>query len=455
MRSPCICCRTGSRHERGQATPVAVLAALRHLDPAVPDRAARDPVHAAPHRRRDRVRRGDVRRDLDSLRAAAASSCASRSLGSRIGRTGCTPSTSSAPVSAACSSSPSSAGSTGRASSSSSARSRASAPSRFAVGPADARRAIVAAGRRSCCSPASRSTNAFLHQDGDADRARHLGEGSARSASRLRAMERLLPPHRRRRPGRSRTRPRSASSSTAPRAPRSTATRATPTDSDFLRDEIQNLVHYIRQPADVAVIGVGGGTDVLSALEFDQRSVTGIEINGDIVDIVNGRYGDFTGHLDRDPRVDIVNDEARSYLTRTDRQFDIIQISLIDTWAATSSGAFALSENSLYTTRRLEHVPRPARARRRALGDALLPNDGSRGQGGAAARDVPHGRARREGPHRARRRGPARPHHRLSGADRLRRRSRDRARRARTPFSAADRNSVADRAERVRLHARC
>jgi hypothetical protein len=123
-----------------------------------------------------------------------------------------------------------------------------------------------------------------------------------------------------------------------------------PADSDFLRDEIQNLVHYVRQPADVAVIGMGGGTDVLSALEFDQRSVTGIEINGDIVDIVNGTYGDFTGHLDRDPRVDIVNDEARSYLTRTDRAFDIIQVSLIDTWAATSAGAFALSENGLYTT---------------------------------------------------------------------------------------------------------
>jgi hypothetical protein len=123
-----------------------------------------------------------------------------------------------------------------------------------------------------------------------------------------------------------------------------------PAESDFLRAAIQNLVHYIRQPADVAVIGVGGGTDVLSALEFDQRSVTGIEINGDIVDIVNGRYGAFTGHLDRDPRVHIVNDEARSYFTRTDRQFDIIQVSLIDTWAATSSGAFALSENGLYTT---------------------------------------------------------------------------------------------------------
>ncbi len=44
-----------------------------------------------------------------------------------------------------------------------------------------------------------------------------------------------------------------------------------------------------------------------------------------------------------------MNDEARSHLARSDERYDIIQISLIDTWAATAAGAFALSENSLYT----------------------------------------------------------------------------------------------------------
>jgi hypothetical protein len=121
-------------------------------------------------------------------------------------------------------------------------------------------------------------------------------------------------------------------------------------DSDFLRGVIQNLPHYIRSDADVFVVGVGGGYDILSALEFDQRSVTGVEINADIIDIAHHKLGDFTGHLDRDPRVDIVVDEARSYLARTDRRYDLIQISLIDTWAATGAGAFALTENSLYTT---------------------------------------------------------------------------------------------------------
>ena len=36
---------------------------------------------------------------------------------------------------------------------------------------------------------------------------------------------------------------------------------------------------------------------------------------------MNGRFGDFTGHLDRDPRVRFVNDEARSFVARSPDRF--------------------------------------------------------------------------------------------------------------------------------------
>jgi hypothetical protein len=44
-----------------------------------------------------------------------------------------------------------------------------------------------------------------------------------------------------------------------------------------------------------------------------------------------------------------VADEARSYVARSKERYDIIQVSLIDTWAATAAGAYVLTENSLYT----------------------------------------------------------------------------------------------------------
>lgn len=118
---------------------------------------------------------------------------------------------------------------------------------------------------------------------------------------------------------------------------------------EYLKYDITNLVHHIRKDAKVLAIGSGGGRDVLSALLFDQKSVLGVEINHDIIKAVNQRFGDFTGHLDKNPKVTFVADEARSYIARSKDKFDIIQVSLIDTWAATASGAFVLSENSLYT----------------------------------------------------------------------------------------------------------
>ncbi len=118
---------------------------------------------------------------------------------------------------------------------------------------------------------------------------------------------------------------------------------------DYLKYDITNLAHYLRSNANVCVIGSGGGRDILSALTFDQKSVTGVEINENIVDAVNRRFGDFTGHLDKNPKVRFVTDEARSYLTRSQENFDIIQSSLIDTWAATAAGAYVFTESSLYT----------------------------------------------------------------------------------------------------------
>jgi len=122
-----------------------------------------------------------------------------------------------------------------------------------------------------------------------------------------------------------------------------------PEEISHLKYDITNLAHHVRRDADVLVVGVGGGRDILSALAFDQKSVIGVELNGNILKTVNKVFRDWTGNLPRLGNVRFVNDEARSWIARTEEQFDILQVSLIDTWAATAAGAFALSENSLYT----------------------------------------------------------------------------------------------------------
>jgi hypothetical protein len=118
---------------------------------------------------------------------------------------------------------------------------------------------------------------------------------------------------------------------------------------EFLRWDLPNFVHHLRSNARVAIVGPGGGRDVLTAKLFGQKRVVAVELNGDIMRVANQRYGEFTGHLDRDPGVTFVNDEARSYLARQKERFDIVELTFIDTFAATAAGAYTLSENPLYT----------------------------------------------------------------------------------------------------------
>src|SRR5262249_34380382 len=47
--------------------------------------------------------------------------------------------------------------------------------------------------------------------------------------------------------------------------------------------------------------------------------------------------------------VRVVIDDGRSFVRRTSDRYDIIQASLVDTWAATAAGAYTLTENTLYT----------------------------------------------------------------------------------------------------------
>lgn len=116
-----------------------------------------------------------------------------------------------------------------------------------------------------------------------------------------------------------------------------------------LKYDISNIVHNLRNNADVLIIGSGGGRDILSSIAFNQKSILGIEINKDMLKALNGEFGGFTGHLDKYPNVKFVNDEARSWIQRHKDQYDIIQVSVIDNQASLSSGAFVLMENPLYT----------------------------------------------------------------------------------------------------------
>src|SRR5258706_616163 len=110
------------------------------------------------------------------------------------------------------------------------------------------------------------------------------------------------------------------------------------------------LANVLRPHGEFAIIGPGGGVDVLRAVANRSPSVTRTVIHPIIADtIMRGRYADYALHLYERPEVHIQVTDGRSYLRSTPQQFDVVQMTLVDTWASTAAGAFAMSENNLYT----------------------------------------------------------------------------------------------------------
>jgi len=66
------------------------------------------------------------------------------------------------------------------------------------------------------------------------------------------------------------------------------------------------------------------------------------------------QFREYSGGVYDRPEVHVTVEDGRSFVRRSTMQYDIIQASLVDTWAATAAGAYALSENSLYTTEAFE-----------------------------------------------------------------------------------------------------
>ena len=113
--------------------------------------------------------------------------------------------------------------------------------------------------------------------------------------------------------------------------------------------------------ARVLVLGAGGGSDVLLALYHGAARIDAVELNPHVLALARREFADFTGHLFHRPQVSVHLGEARSFLEHTARhagaaQFDLIQISLLDSLAASAAGVHALNENYLYTVEALDRA---------------------------------------------------------------------------------------------------
>jgi len=109
------------------------------------------------------------------------------------------------------------------------------------------------------------------------------------------------------------------------------------------------MAYVGKEHPSVLIIGSGAGPEVLEGLYYGASSITAVEINPVVVDIITHRLRQHWGGLFEQPEVHLVTDEGRSFVRRSKEKYDaIISVNTYSSTALTS-GALTLSETYILT----------------------------------------------------------------------------------------------------------
>jgi hypothetical protein len=120
------------------------------------------------------------------------------------------------------------------------------------------------------------------------------------------------------------------------------------------RARIYDLPYTFVEPARVLVVGAGTGNDVAAAI----RNAPDAHIDAVEIDPVIARLGE-TLHPERpydDPDVDVIIDDARSFLTKSDSDYDLIVFGFLDSHRLFSHMSSVRMDNYVYTRENLKRV---------------------------------------------------------------------------------------------------
>jgi len=120
----------------------------------------------------------------------------------------------------------------------------------------------------------------------------------------------------------------------------------------YIRDLASWLPYYMKSNEDkksVLIIGAGGGEPILKAVASGFTSIDAVELNTSVVSLMTGSNAEFSGGIYYKKGVTIHNDEGRSFVRRSSRKFDLIDIPMLDAYNSAASGVYALNESYIYT----------------------------------------------------------------------------------------------------------
>jgi hypothetical protein len=117
----------------------------------------------------------------------------------------------------------------------------------------------------------------------------------------------------------------------------------------YLDHTTSALPYHLLEAPEVLILGAGGGADVLQAVYHQAGRIDAVELNAQFVGLVAQEHAGFAGGLYARPEVRVHVAEARGFVARSDRRWQLIQIPLLDSSGASAAGVQSLSESYLYT----------------------------------------------------------------------------------------------------------
>src|SRR5690606_4657671 len=109
------------------------------------------------------------------------------------------------------------------------------------------------------------------------------------------------------------------------------------------------LPYHLLEAPHVLLLGAGGRADVLLALCHGAAPTDAIALHPRLVVLVRGEYAAFAGDLYRRPEVRGHVGEARGVVAATGERYGLIQVPLLDAFAAAAAGTVSLNESFVYT----------------------------------------------------------------------------------------------------------
>jgi predicted membrane-bound spermidine synthase len=111
-----------------------------------------------------------------------------------------------------------------------------------------------------------------------------------------------------------------------------------------------SIAYRIRPRENALIIAPAGGGEVRTALAWGAGRVTAVELDPSIVALVRDDLNDYLGGIYRDARVNVVNDEGRSFVRRSTEKYDVIQFISAYSKGAAQTGAVDMVSSYLVTS---------------------------------------------------------------------------------------------------------